>query len=508
MKLTVFGRDPKQADIVLASDFVSSYHAELIQLDNNEMYLVDKSSNGTTINGMKLTPGKETLVHRGDRVMFADVPLNWNQVTELNRPANVKQVKIIGSHFTCHIKLQGAGVSRFHATLRQTTDNKWYICDYSKNGTTVNGQRLTKNNYVELKAGDEIVCAGIPIENPVPKKKLGKIVAISLVSIIIIVCATIGGIWWVNNREWPGEKIYSTYNSSIVLMFCGYHFEVECGLLDVSDLPDPDEMYRNLPSKFVIEEGKNGKKYIEPYDGDNEMFCTGTGFFIGKKGNIVTNLHVAKPWLAESISTSSSEITILSVAEEYYRQKFSDLVRIAGDKGIDLIQYIPQIKVTGVLDYCFILPNGNYNDSRNRYRCKEVISSNNINIDLAIMHLQQTDLPTDATYVPLDMISKDKVKQGEIVYTSGFPGIILHNSDENKQIQVNSVEGRITKNDDDYSFVTTAPIASGASGSPVFNKYGKLVGVMNAGISNKDNFNFGIFSTELLKLIEKANINE
>ena len=189
MKLTVFGRDPKQADIVLASDFVSSYHAELIQLDNNEMYLVDKSSNGTTLNGVKLTPGKETLVHRGDRVMFADVPLNWNQVVELNRPANVKQVKIIGSHFTCHIKLQGAGVSRFHATLRQTTDDKWYICDYSKNGTTVNGQRLTKNNYVELKAGDEIVCAGIPIENPVPKKKTGKIVAISLAS--IITCAAI-----------------------------------------------------------------------------------------------------------------------------------------------------------------------------------------------------------------------------------------------------------------------------------------------------------------------------
>ena len=171
-------------------------------------------------------------------------------------------------------------------------------------------------------------------------------------------------------------------------MFCGYHFEVECGLLDISDLPDPDKMYRNLPSKFVIEEDKNGEKYIEPYDGDNEMFCTGTGFFIGKKGNIVTNLHVARPWLAESISTSSSEITILSVAEEYYRQKLSDLVRIAGDKGIDLIQYIPQIKVTGVLDYCFILPNGNYNDSRNRYRCTEVISSNNINVDLAIMHLQ------------------------------------------------------------------------------------------------------------------------
>ena len=55
MKLTVFGRDPQQADVVLSSTFVSGYHAELIQLDNGDMYLVDKSSNGTSLvmEGMK-----------------------------------------------------------------------------------------------------------------------------------------------------------------------------------------------------------------------------------------------------------------------------------------------------------------------------------------------------------------------------------------------------------------------------------------------------------------------
>ena len=148
MKLTVFGRDPQQADVVLSSTFVSGYHAELIQLDNGDMYLVDKSSNGTLLNGSKLVPGKETPVRRGDNVMFADVPLNWNQIEDLRLPANVKVVKTIGAHYTNDIKLQGAAVSRFHAALRQTNDGKWYICDYSKNGTTVNGRRIEKNNYV------------------------------------------------------------------------------------------------------------------------------------------------------------------------------------------------------------------------------------------------------------------------------------------------------------------------------------------------------------------------
>ena len=263
MKLTVFGRDPQQADIVLSSTFVSSYHAELIQLDNGEMYLVDKSSNGTVLNGMKMVPGKETPVRRGDNVMFADVPLNWSQVEELRMPADVKQVKTIGAHYTSAIKLQGAGVSRFHAALRQMKDGKWYICDYSKNGTTVNGQRLPKNSYVPIKAGDEIVCAGVPVANPIPKKNAGKIIGI--VSAAVVACAAIVLAVVFVPKTWEPSKIYNTYNSSVLLMACGYHFEVECGTLDVSQLPDPDDWEDHLYSNFVIRTDDNGKKYIEEF---------------------------------------------------------------------------------------------------------------------------------------------------------------------------------------------------------------------------------------------------
>ncbi len=505
MKLTVFGRDPQQADIVLSSTFVSSYHAELIQLDNGEMYLVDKSSNGTVLNGMKMVPGKETPVRRGDNVMFADVPLNWSQVEELRMPADVKQVKTIGAHYTSAIKLQGAGVSRFHAALRQMKDGKWYICDYSKNGTTVNGQRLPKNSYVPIKAGDEIVCAGVPVANPIPKKNAGKIIGI--VSAAVVACAVIVLAVVFVPKTWEPSKIYNTYNSSVLLMACGYHFEVECGTLDVSQLPDPDDWEDHLYSNFVIRTDDNGKKYIEEYDGNNEMFGHATGFFIGEQGNIVTNLHVARPWLAETMSTNTGLKTIISVAEEYYRQKLSDLIEDGG--AVSLIQYLPQLKVNGVLDYCFVIPNNNYFDESNSYRCSEVIVSENEEVDLAIMRLQQTYLPVGATYVPLKKITDKNPNLGELVYTSGFPGAILGISDlDNKQVQVNSVKGEITKNDDTYSFVTTAPISGGASGSPVFNQYGQLVGVMNAQVAGKQSYNMGIYSSYLLELIEKAKITE
>ena len=400
MKLTVFGRDPQQADVVLSSTFVSGYHAELIQLDNGDMYLVDKSSNGTLLNGSKLVPGKETPVRRGDNVMFADVPLNWNQIEDLRLPANVKVVKTIGAHYTNDIKLQGAAVSRFHAALRQTNDGKWYICDYSKNGTTVNGRRIEKNNYVPLNAGDAIACAGVAVENPVKKKGAGKIIGISLA--VLAVCAAIVLVVVIKPWPWSADKVYKEYNPSVLFMACGYHFEVECGALDISQIDDPNSIGQKLYSSFVIVD-EDGEKYIQRYTGDNEMFGHATGFFIGKEGNIVTNLHVARPWLAETMSTSTGIKTIISVAEEHYRNKLSVLIELGYD---NLIQYLPQLKVKGVLDYCIVIPNGNYCDLSNAYRCSEVIVSDNEEVDLAIMRLQQTYLPVGATYVPLKKITE------------------------------------------------------------------------------------------------------
>ena len=145
MKLIVIGRNPQEATLLINSDYVSGYHAELILLDNGDMYLVDKSTNGTILNGVRMTPGKEYQVHRGDNVIIADTPLNWNEVPDIVIPSNVKKIISIGSHYTNNIKLSGINVSRFHATIRQLTDGKWEICDHSKNGTTINGNRIPKD---------------------------------------------------------------------------------------------------------------------------------------------------------------------------------------------------------------------------------------------------------------------------------------------------------------------------------------------------------------------------
>ena len=498
MKLTVFGRDPQQADVVLSSTFVSGYHAELIQLDNGDMYLVDKSSNGTSLNGNKLVPGKETPVRRGDNVMFADVPLNWNLVEDLRMPADVKQVKTIGAHYTSNIKLQGAGVSRFHAALRQMKDGKWYICDYSKNGTTLNGQRLPKNTYMPIKANDVIVCAGVPVANPIPKKSVGKIIGI--VSAAVVACAAIVCAFILPPRIWEPSTIFATYNPSIVLFEVGYHYEVECAGEDLSILPDPesrvgDSFTRSFPTKFILSNG-----IFVPYDGSNSRRFNGTGFFVGPNGHIATNLHIARPWLYDE------ELTLVE------RKLRADLSELAIDyKATRLLPLMPELKVVGVLDFCYALPNNYYYDMENAYKCSEVIASEDVDVDIALFRLQKTTLPEGTTYVPFDKISEKKIEVGEIVYTSGFSyGVRLLVDDilKNKQIQVNSVDGEISKNISDDSFMTTAPIAGGASGSPAFDKYGNLVGVMHAGVNGADNFNYAIYSYHLLDLMKKAKILE
>ena len=69
-------------------------------------------------------------------------------------------------------------------------------------------------------------------------------------------------------------------------------------------------------------------------------------------------------------------------------------------------------------------------------------------------------------------------------------------------------EDLLSGTNEDYKFGFTAPSYHGASGSPVFNKYGKLVGIVNSGIDSSQGFNYAIKAECLLKLLNQAIITE
>lgn len=507
MKLIVIGRDGQDADLVInASDYVSNYHAEILLFDNGEMSIVDKSSNGTTVNGVRLSPGKETPLHRGDSVFFADVPLDWSRIPDAGIPADAKQINNIGTDYRNNTRLGGSQASRFHATMCKRADGKWYISDHSKNGTTVNGKRIPKDRFTLLKKGDEIACAGVPVENPVKGGVLAT-VGICIAAACLLVAAVFGLKHIFTN--YTDEQLCKKYEKAVVMMVCSYHFKVECGTLDISRLPDPDLLdhgvRRPMYDEFILVKDEDGDTSISAYDGENGYVYTATGFFVGSDGYIATNRHVARPWEGETISLDSKVVSVQTAVEDFYRAKLTKLV----DKNYtEVMSYIPQIKVIGVVDNVVIVPNGEYFDEKNAFNCHEVICGEHEDEDLAIFKVRAASKPVNTQHIPLNKVKAVEPNRGMHVMTIGFPFGLRTQDIEKTKLQANNAGGDVSRNDNKYSFGFTAVSYQGASGSPVFDKKGNLIGVLNAGITASQGFNYAIRSGYLEQLIKRAEIKE
>ena len=64
--------------------------------------------------------------------------------------------------------------------------------------------------------------------------------------------------------------------------------------------------------------------------------------------------------------------------------------------------------------------------------------------------------------------------------------------------------GKITQECTKYSFGFDAASYGGASGSPIFNAKGQLIGVLNSGVSKSQGFNYGIKATHVKELLNQA----
>ncbi len=492
MRLIVIGRNPQEANIVLNSQYISNYHAEIIQLDNGDMYLVDKSTNGTFLNGIRLTPGKEVAIKRGDSIFIADTKLDWSLIEDVKVPSNVRQIIGIGSHYMNSINVQGPNVSRFHATVRQMSDGKWYICDHSKNGTTVNGIRIQKDRYVRIKKSDEIACAGVPIQNPIPIPDFPWKWIAAAAAVAICVCAVFLIPW-----KWTPEKISKTYSPTVAWLRTSYHFEVSCSGLDLDAL--------GVPTKFCLDMSADKiDDLFVTYRGNNPMQSQATGFFIGDKGHVVTNRHVAKPWEALAGNMSNGKAVILEVAENVYRDMVTNYIRTNYPRYLtQFLVHIPKLEVNGVLDGTIIIPNGSYPDTQNAVNCHEVVCGT-VEEDLAIFMVRQNMVGSIA-YVPVEKMNCKELDLGITVYTIGFPfGFSIQK--ETDILQANYSSGNISRTNDVHKIGFTAPSHHGASGSPVFNERGQLVGVLNSGNESVQGFNYAIKVKYLYDLMKKANI--
>ena len=75
---------------------------------------------------------------------------------------------------------------------------------------------------------------------------------------------------------------------------------------------------------------------------------------------------------------------------------------------------------------------------------------------------------------------------------------------QEKPLQATGASGIITMNNDKYNYTFDAASYHGASGSPIFDKKGKLIGVVANGISEAQGYNGGVKAKYITRLIQST----
>ena len=210
----------------------------------------------------------------------------------------------------------------------------------------------------------------------------------------------------------------------------------------------------------------------------------GTAFFITKDGKLATNLHITRPWLfsndADELESGVNKILAILAATQNPLLSRS------------------QVKVEGVIEGMYIVPDGLPVSEGNAIKVTEVKGYDDINKDVAIIQTETRELPSRVKNI-IDIkkadSSEDCLTEGRTVYTIGFPygAQIAMNSNQELKNQVHG--GSITQNRGDYEFGHDAESAGGASGSPIINDKGRLIGIHHAGmtgVTGAQGFNMGI----------------
>lgn len=528
MKLYKIGRDAT-CDIVIYSEKVSSVHAELTLLDNGDMLLEDKGSvNGTYVMNQQVPPYKQVNVKRGDIIRFADVELKWGQIPMPEDNSGYKKIYGIGSHSNNDIPVHGPTVSRFHATVKVGRDGKIYIFDHSKNGTTVGGAKIPSNTPYRIQRKDAVLCGGVPVDlSSLPWPKKTKKYIVSIVISILLLGGVGLGIWLlcsprektVGDIEMDDTELFARYNNSVVMLMGVYHYELSIGNRNLDDINKM--LRRSLGKKYILPKkvlwDHVNKRPIDVSDVSEKEFVkdfaqngtyTGSGFFISDDGQLVTSLQVVKPWMFCEARQS---------LQDYYTTQLARAVEIVNKElgATSWSAFVSQLNIEGKLDYIALVPQGQDFDTDNIIKCGVLAAADDKNKDIAIVQTTSMCLPTAKCTVinvkDSTDVSDKAIAVGEHVYMIGFPYGINDRgkntvSDYDKKVVGQG--GSIIQHASVFDFGYSSQSFGGISGSPIFNKYGMLIGVYHQieGAVETQGYNYGVKAKYVKELLENPTV--
>lgn len=396
----------------------------------------------------------------------------------------------IGRNPQADIILTSNLCSRDHAKLTVSETSKIVLQDFSSNGTTVNGKKIT-NQTTEVKQGDEILFAGIekldwnildvpkaaPLPPPLPNfiQRNGLKIGVSAVVFIILLFGGFGlKTNW--NELFPGDTltatdIYNRYQKSVVLVEVTYFIHV-----------------KTVAGNMYFGFDENGKITANKKQSELKPFSSqGTAFFTDNKGTLATNKHVVLPWKNETISNY------------FFRNVEPTIKRILREKGWT----DTKIDIEAEGQRYYIYPNGSRYSSVNRIECELQNVSQNEDIDLATLRTKTNALPQNSTFIASSEteVNEQKIEVGSPAFVVSFPYGDELAKNESDEINCTVTAGSFTQTPAKNYVQYSAQVASGSSGSPVFNQYGKLVAVTYKGSTTGQSFNRGILGKYLKKIL-------
>lgn len=516
MRLLKVGRSAS-CDIVLPSENVSSLHAEITIFDSGEIYIEDKNStNGTKVGNKKIAPNTEVPIKKGDLVLLADMELPWQKIPKPENLSNYKTVLNIGTSLKNDIVIEGNFCSRYHASLRISKNGKKaFIRDMkSKNGIKVNGVKIHPDKDVEIKRNDVVVCGDTDISeelkphipNPYWWVK-NTAIACCCIAVLGIVQLCIWPEPWVPDPV-PVPVNLEKARSGVVYVDACYHYVVK---------------FENSPIHNDIWEG------TLPLD---KQYYSATAFYIDREGRMATNRHVAVPWeyikdedkkdiqtAVESIMLSIPNICVDNddVAQLQQTKIGHYILSQAQKSGLysagGITSIIKSLKkcnytISGKLDYITVGYAGrNYTHQDEFDRCYVLEVSNTDDKDIAILQMNSKKTPDDVQFI-YD-VSKFRTESLEPLkdelYTIGFPRGVAWGLDSSiHSLEPVIRETKCSKMPGKYSFEFQGESTPGASGSPIFDKHGHLVGVMWGGWAAGVTYGMACQAKWLKSLYKKA----
>lgn len=433
MKILKIGRDLK-SDIILNSSLCSREHALLTIFSPDNILLKDTSNNGTLVNGAFLK-NIEIAVQKGDTILFAGIEsLDWSRLFEED---TIKEIKN-----TEHI-------ARENKTEIESLDK----VEKTNEVPVIEQKPITQNPIIDTK-------------NPTKKKKylwayiLGFFIIASFSFYYYNTFKTKKNI--VNPTE-----IYNKYKNSVSLVEVNYYIKIHTSKIDIYlGLDENKEM--------VLKKSKN-----ELYPFVSE----GTAFFISDDGKMITNRHVIEPW------KNDEEMN------DFFNKKIKpEIKKIFSDAGYKN----EKTTYTGELENIYIYPNGVSYSPYNKITCSIYRTSSKEEIDLACIQTNNRKLPINMSFISQEEISSSEsdIEVNTNAYIIGFPlGDVLAKNESN-DLNCTSTQGYISQAPSSSYIQYSAPTASGASGSPVFDQYGKLIAINYLG-SRQQSFNRGILAKHL-----------